>query len=211
MTEILTLDPSPEEWLTEERLDQLLSEIQEALPLLIRAGALRSVLRCWLTSELGGDEESSLAWARSQWGHRLDSLFLQRKDSLDQASCRLLRVKNQGIALEVYHRLLAGEASFEHLSYQFGAGSERFHGGLFKLQALTSFPGNMGQLLRRLKPGQLSKPLRMGDLFGIVQLEAFVPAVHGDASFNKILELELQYWLEGMTSHLEAQVNCSQE
>ena len=209
MSELITLDPAPEEWLTSERLEDLQVQLGASVPLLIRADALRTVLNCWIRGELGVDEDAMLAWAHAQWGHRLDSLFLQRKDRLDQASCRLLRVKQQGLALELYHRLLAEEATFEQVSQEFGVGSERFQGGLLKQQGLASFPGNLGQLLRKLKPGQLSKPLQVGKLFAIVKLENFVSAVHGDSSTQLLLELELDQWVEGMVSHLEALVSST--
>ena len=209
MSELITLDPAPEEWLTTERLEPLQAQLGESVPLLIRADVLGTVLGCWIRGELGVDQEARLAWAHAQWGHRLDSLFLEGKDRLDQACCRLLRVKQQGLALELYHRLLAEEATFEQLSQDFGVGPERFQGGLLKQQPLASFPGNLGQLLRKLKPGQLSMPLQMGKLFAVVQLEAFVPAVHGDASTQRLLKLELDQWVEGMVTHLEALVSST--
>ena len=95
------------------------------------------------------------------------------------------------------------------MSQEFGVGSERFQGGLLKQQGLASFPGNLGQLLRKLKPGQLSKPLQVGKLFAIVKLENFVSAVHGDSSTQLLLELELDQWVEGMVSHLEALVSST--
>ena len=212
MSDTSLLDPSPEEWLSTARFDSLKRELGGSVPLLGRAGVLEAVLQCWLRRELGETDDNPTApidWARNQWGHRLDSLFLQRKDCLDQASCRLLRVNQQGLALELYHRLLAQESTFEAVSQQYGVGPERFHGGKYKLQSLTSFPGNLGLLLRKLQPGELSKPLRIGEQFGIVQLTAFVPAVHGQSSEQRLLEMELQQWMDGMTSHLEVLVSSA--
>ena len=207
------LDPAPEEWLSTARTANLLSELGDAVSLMSQAGVLPDVLNYWIRRELGeteGNPSGSISWARCQWGHRLDSLFLMRKDWLDQASCRLLRVNQQGLALELYHRLLNEEATFEELSQRFGVGPERFHGGLYKLQTLTNFPGGLGQVLRRLEPGELTKPMRMGEHFGIIQLTDFVPAIYGEASSLKLLELELQRWVDGMSSHLEGLVNCSE-
>ena len=210
MSNIFHLDPPPEEWLSSARIDSLRSELGGAVPLMRDAGVLPDVLRHWIRRELGEKEDNQsviLDWASSQWGHRLDSLFLQRKDWLDEVSCRLLRVSQQGLALELYHRLLNEEATFEEVSFKFGLGSERFNGGLYKQQPLINLPKGLGKLLRKLEPGELTKPLRMGDHFAIVQLNDFIPAVHGKSSSLKILELELQQWVNGMTSHLECLVN----
>ncbi len=209
MSDTYQLDPAPEEWLSTARIANLRSELGDAVSLISQAGVLRSVLSYWIRRELGETEDNqsaSISWARSQWGHRLNGLFLQRKDWLDQASCRLLRVTQQGLALELYHRLLNEEATFVQLSQQFGVGPERFHGGLYKLQTLNNLPGGLGQLLRKLEPGELTKPMRMGEQFGIIQLTDFVPAMHGEASSLKLLELELQRWVDGMSSYLESLV-----
>ena len=209
MSDTFQMDPAPEEWLTNVRIDNLRSELGDAVSLMSQAGVLQKVLSYWIRRELGETEDdpsASISWARSQWGHRLDGLFLQRKDWLDQASCRLLRVNQQGLALELYHRLLNEEATFVQLSQQFGVGPERFHGGLYKLQTLNRFSGGLGQLLRKLEPGELTKPIRMGKQFGIIQLTDFVPAIHGEASSLKLLELELQRWVDGMNSYLESLV-----
>ena len=206
------LDPAPEEWLSSARFDNLRSELGDAAPLMHSAGVLSTVLSFWIRRELGETEDNpagSISWARCQWGHRLDSLFLERKDWLDQASCRLLRVNQQGQALELYHRLINEEATFEELSQSFGVGPERFNGGLYKLQTLNNFPGALSKLLRRLEVGEVTKPMRMGEQFGIVQLSSFVPVQRGEASSLKLLELELQQWVDGMTSHLENLVNSS--
>jgi parvulin-like peptidyl-prolyl isomerase len=210
MSDTFQLDPAPEEWLSTSRICKLRSELGDAVSLLSEAGVLRSVLIYWIRRELGETEDNpsaSISWARSHWEHRLDSLFLQRKDYLDQASCSILRVKEQGLALELYHRLLAQEASFEELSMKFSVGPERFHGGLLKQQSLSNLPGNFGRFLRKLEPGELTKPLKLGEQFVIIQLKSFAPAVYGEASKLQLLELELKFWLDGMTAHLEALVD----
>lgn len=212
MSDITPLDPAPEEWLTAERKERLQLALGSSIPLLTSAGVLPAVLTFWIRQELGATEDNPtapMAWASSQWGHRLDSLYLQKKDRLDQASCRLLRVQQQGLALELYHRLLAKEASFEQLSQQYGVGPERFNGGLLEQQPLAKFAGNLGSLLRKLKPGEITKPLQMGKLFGVLQLESFVPAVHGEESSQLLLQQELQQWVAAMAEHLAALVSSA--
>ncbi len=207
MSDTFQMYPAPEEWLTTARIDNLRSELGDAVSLMSQAGVLQTVLSYWIRRELGetaDDTSVVISWARSQWGHRLDNLFLQHKDCLDEASCRMLRVNDHGLALELYYRLKAQEVTFAELSMQFGVGSERFHGGLFKQQSLSSLPGNLGQFLRKLRPGEITKPLKIGGQFMIVKLENFTPAVLGESIETKLLNIELQRWLDGMTTHLEA-------
>jgi parvulin-like peptidyl-prolyl isomerase len=210
MSELNVLDPAPEEWLSEERKNRLLSELGASASLLQEADVFETVLNHWIRRELADgavDSEACLGWARTQWGHRLESLFLQHKQDLDQASCRLLRVGNSALALEIHHRILAKEASFEQLSIQFAVGSERFHGGLFNLRPLSQYPDGLGKILRNLKPHEISKPLRLGKGFCVVQLNEFVPAVHGEATDQQLLSNQLQLWVDGMSAHVKAQLS----
>ena len=50
--------------------------------------------------------------------------FLNNKDLLDKASCKIIRVNDQGLALEIFHRLLNKEDNFEMLSILYGQGPE---------------------------------------------------------------------------------------
>ena len=118
MSELIVLDPAPEEWLSDERKNRLVSELGASASLLHEADVLESVLNHWIRRELADgavDSKACLGWARTQWGHRLESLFLQQKQDLDQASCRLLRVGNSALALELHHRILKNFSFEMHL------------------------------------------------------------------------------------------------
>ena len=133
---------------------------------------------------------------------RLDQLFLENKQNLDQASYKLLRVSQQGLAFELYHRIVANESSIEELSLKYGEGSEKFHGGFFKLQNVEDLPNGIAHLLLKLDVGQCTKPLAMNRKFGILKLEEFVPAVRGDSLDKRVLERQFQMWVNGMSDHL---------
>ena len=53
---------------------------------------------------------------------KAEARFLQRKEELDQATYSLLRVKDSGIAHELYLQLEAGEMSFEKLATNYTKG-----------------------------------------------------------------------------------------
>lgn len=209
MSEMIVLDPAPEEWLSDERKNRLLSELGSSAPILQEAGVLDTVLNHWIRRELAGgavDSEACLLWSRTQWGHRLESLFLQQKQDLDQVSCKLLRVAHPGLAMEIYHRLLNQEASFEQLSMQFGVGPERFHGGVLKLQYVKDLPQGLGKLLAHLDGGELMKPLKFANKFVVIQLIQRVSAVFDDSTKQLLLSKELQNWIQGMSGCMKAQL-----
>jgi parvulin-like peptidyl-prolyl isomerase len=139
-----------------------------------------------------------LRWSREKWAHRLESLYLQRKSQLDRASCRLLRLKDKDLALELYHRVKAGETSFEEAARNFGHGPERHQGGLLPLQPLERMPFGLAPLLERLEPGRLSMPLRLDPGFCLVQLESFQPSQLDDATEQFLLAEQLRLWIDSV-------------
>ena len=241
-------DPSPEEWLTPDRVGRLQKALGNSLELLALSGQLQLLLTYWMRIELSREaiedvriwpeserdaevderletwlakrdprelglddrqlhlklsvEPGSLRWARWQWQHRLGSLFLQRKDSLDQASCRLLRLTDKHLAHELYHRVLAEEESFDMLSSQYGEGPERLHGGLIPLQSLESMPSGLAVLLLALSPGEINPPVRFSKGFALVQLLQFQPATLNLQIETTLLKQELNAWLNAMLPSL---------
>jgi len=148
-------------------------------------------------------------WARKQWQQRLETLYLERKQQLDKASCSLLRVSDKRIALELYHRIRAREASFESLSLEYGEGGERFKGGLLKLQPLAQLPLGLPSLLNRMEVGELLMPQRLGKGFALVQLERFEPAPLNSATEEVLLAQELQTWMQQIVLCLRAHLTSS--
>ena len=148
------------------------------------------------------------SWAEARWGHRLETLFLQRKHQLDRASCRMLRVADKGLALELYHRIKAGEESFAALAHRFGEGPERAQAGLIPLQPLSSMPLGLGKVLPRLEPGELLPPSRLGEQVALVQLEQFKPARFDAASRQRLLAAELDQWLKAAGALALAHLRC---
>lgn len=143
-------------------------------------------------------------WARQQWGHRLETLYLERKPQLDQASCRLIRLSSKHLAMELYHRLRAEEATFEELAGRYGEGPERFKGGLLALQPVATLPLGLGPVLARLSLGELTLPLPLGQGYALVQLAAFEQAQFNAATEAKLLSQELQTWIAAMVPVLRA-------
>lgn len=149
-------------------------------------------------------------WSRQQWGHRLESLYLQRKSQLDRASCRLLRLGDKNLALELYHRIKAGETSFEQAALDYGEGPERKQGGLLPLQPLERMPFGLAPLLERLEPGKLSLPLRFHKGFCLVQLEAFQPSQLDTATQELLLAEQLRRWIDAVVARLLADLGSNE-
>ena len=150
-------------------------------------------------------------WSRQQWGHRLESLYLQRKSQLDRASCRLLRLKDKNLAVELYHRIKGAETSFEQAAREFGEGPERLQGGFLPLQPLERMPFGLAPLLQRLEPGRLSMPLRLDPGFCLVQLEQFQSSQLDGATEELLLAEQLRLWIDAVVDRLVAGLSSPDE
>ena len=148
------------------------------------------------------------AWASAQWKHRLESLFLKYKSELDCASCRLLRVSNKGLAIELYHQIKSKENSFELLSFRYGLAPEKNNGGLIPLQPLSKLPYGLAKILPKVSPGDIMPPQRLGEHVALVQLETWRPAVFNEASQRTLLNAELDKWLEATGKIALAHLKC---
>ena len=244
-------DPSPDQWLTPERLDLVQRELGASSLVLRLAGLHTTALTYWVRLQLAAEmepspdwplqereeeldqlEEAWLAkhnletfgldpsqlrqkllvapacsrWARKQWQHRLESLYLERKDQLDRASCRLIRLSDKHLALEIFHRLRANEQSFEALSLAHGEGPEKSQGGLLPLQPLSKLPYGLAQVVANLKQGGLTPPIKLGKSHAIVQLEQFEPAQLDIAMEDFLLGQELRAWVLSVVERLRGHI-----
>jgi parvulin-like peptidyl-prolyl isomerase len=152
-----------------------------------------------------------LRWARAQWGHRLRSVYLERKGDLDQASCRMFRVGDKHLCVELYHRIKAGETSFEEVARVYGQGPEREQNGLIALQPLSRLPMGLGKVVRRLEEGRLMPPQRLGESFAVVQLERYIPSQLDESTEERLLTSELGNWIAAVVGHLLDHLGSEQD
>ena len=146
--------------------------------------------------------QSCSNWTRSNWDHLVSSVYLERKNSLDKASCNLIRVKDKNLALELYYRVKEEEESFTDISYQFGKSPERESGGLITLRSLEALPYGLSAVLPKIKVGECSKPFRIGSDFGFVQLLKFQSASLDEPTRLFILEEMFNHWLNDVSESL---------
>ena len=130
-------------------------------------------------------------WSNQQWGHRLESIYLENKESLDRVTFEMLRVSNQNLAAELYYRLMAKEQSFQQLSWDYGEGPEKNHAGKFQNQCLKDLPAGISPLLRRMKPNEPAKPRKFGKFFVILNLVQIKSAQYDENMKDYLLKNQL--------------------
>lgn len=137
-------------------------------------------------------------WSEQQWGHRVESLYLKRKSTLDRASCHFLTVQSKDLANELYHRLKSNEASFATICNTFTPDQHGVRGAYYKLQPLKSLPLGLDNLLARLNVGSITKPLPLGEKFCIVQLDQYLPRELDSSTRQELLSEQFMLWSDNM-------------
>ena len=154
-------------------------------------------------------EQALLAWAEQQWGHGLESLYLAQKTGMDRVTLRMLRVSDMAFSLELYHRIKAGEASFEQLSWTFGEGPERLKGGEIKNKRLDALPAALFPLLVNLHSVDVQKPRAIGKMYVLLQLLERQPCVFDQDTRRQLLMEQLQCWEAPLVQRLGAHLTSS--
>ena len=145
-------------------------------------------------------------WCKKQWMNRIDSLYLEHKNYFDRARCRMIRVKDKAWAYEIYLRIKEGEMEFEKAAREYGEGDERKNSGEFRYQQISSLPYGLGELVKRLEIGNITKPLRMNEWFCIVELMEYTKSVLDDKTREELLAGQLRVWIEAVVKQMENEI-----
>ena len=145
-----------------------------------------------------------LEWARSQWFNKIESIYLQNRSNLDIFQCSIIRVKSKNLALEIYHRIKAGELSFTSASAQFGHGPEVKNGGRLGSLPLSSLPYGMEKIVVKMSPGNLSMPSRLGSDFALVTLESRNDCPLDSNTESRIYQNLLDLWVSSVADKIIA-------
>ena len=148
---------------------------------------------------------------QEQWGHRLESYFLERKDQLDQVSYSMIRLKYAGAAREIYHRLTEEEQSFAELAREYSQGAEAKNGGLIGPMSMDMPHPIIARMLKLSKPGQLWQPTKVEEWIVIVRLEKLIPAQLDDRMGWRLLHELFNNWLSGQLNHIRSDLSLQKQ
>ena len=119
----------------------------------------------------------------------IEEAFLSAQGGLDQIIYSLIRVKDNGLARELWIRLEEGEDTFSELASGAGEGPEAAKCGVIGPTPIGSIhPPELASFLRSLQCGEIHPPRTLGDWIVLVRLEQLTPArldsscVHTSAS-----------------------------
>ena len=148
-------------------------------------------------------EPALKTWCKKQWENRLDSLYLEHKDYFDRARCRMIRLSSKEWAYELYLRIKDNEIDFSEAAKRYGEGEEKDNGGEFKYQPTSTLPYGLGELLKRLRVGQVTKPLRLKKWFCIIELLEYDKSILNNKTKEELLAGQLRVWVAAVVKQIE--------
>ena len=145
--------------------------------------------------------EALRRFAAQRFGPGLEDRFLGFKGGRDQVIYSLLRVRDAGLARELWIRLEEGEITFAEAASAYSEGPEAYRKGVMgPLEIGTLQPQTLQDLLRAMRPGEISSPKILGEWHVLLRLEQLTPA-----RFNDQLRLRMQD--EALDEFLASRVN----
>ena len=125
--------------------------------------------------------EALRRFAAQRFGPGLEDRFLGFKGGRDQVIYSLLRVRDSGLARELWIRLEEGEITFAEAATCFSEGPEAHRKGVMgPMEIGTLQPQPLQDLLRGMRPGEISSPKILGEWHVLLRLEQLTPARFDD-------------------------------
>lgn len=127
-----------------------------------------------------------------RYGERVEAHFLERREDLEQVVLRLMRLSQQGLAEELYLRLIDDAASFGDLAHRFSLGDESVTRGIVGPIERSQLHPTLREVASALAVGDLHPPFLLDDAILLVRLEHRRPASLDEALRQRLLEELLQ-------------------
>lgn len=143
--------------------------------------------------------EQSLRLQRAleaRFAARAGARFLSRKNQLDRVVYSLLRVREAGLARELYLRIAEGEADFTELAQRYSEGPEKESRGIVGPVPLTQAHPQLAERLRTASVGGLLEPFAVETWWLVVRLESLTPASLDAATGRQMAAELLDEWAE---------------
>jgi parvulin-like peptidyl-prolyl isomerase len=150
-------------------------------------------------------------WLEEHYGQHVESHYLQRQSDLEQVVFRMIRLRQQGLAEEIYLRLIDQEESFGELASRFSLGEERYTYGLVGPLPITQPHPKVRSVLANLKTGDISPPFVADNTILLLKLEHRIPARLDEAMRQRLLQELFQPDLEAAVEAMVAQALPGQD
>ena len=196
--QIISIVPLEESWLEEAHVNFLDGRLLEEC--LHEKGWTSADLELHLRRP-----EALRRFSHQQFAPGLQDRFLASNGSRDLVIYSLLRVKDYGLAREIWIRLEEDEITFPEAARVFGEGPEADRQGVIGPIPIGALqPVLLQDVLRGLKAGELSPPVGLGEWQLLLRLEKLTPARLDDQVREQMLQESLDEFLDERVRKIRA-------
>ncbi|MEL6442186.1 MAG: peptidylprolyl isomerase [Cyanobacteria bacterium J06621_8] len=133
---------------------------------------------------------------QATWGAEISSYFISQKKKLDKVVYSEIVHPDEGVATEIYFRLLGKEQSFSELALEYLQNNKPQSYQPYEPIKLCTLDSQIGQLLIKHEPGHVLRPIHCGKSYRVLRFEKIIPAVLDHALHCQLLDELFQAWLD---------------
>jgi len=143
---------------------------------------------------------ASHLWAKEKWRHQIERLFLASANCYDSVDMEALASANSNLMTEVYYRLIDDDCNFKQVSEV----SSEIEYSLFAQREVGTISKTITSALTRLKSRdqQITKPLKAGHQYIILNLISYKPAVLDEKLIDKLIGRQLEAWVDMISAKI---------
>ncbi len=196
----LTSPEIEQAWLQKNQLTEAIIQEIAIRPLLIQ----KFQLAMW-----GNKLESYFLHRKADLDRVVYSMILHRKADLDRVVYSMIRTQDEGLAQELYFRVVEGEHPFATIAQEYSLGAEAQTGGMIGPVPLSQPHPTIQQILYVSQPGQIWKPHLIADWYVIIRLEQLLPAQLDENMQQYLLDELFEAWIQTqIQTHLQSVDHC---
>lgn len=139
------------------------------------------------------------AWKKALFGPGAEEHFEKRKPSLDRVVYSLLRVKDAGLARELWFRIKENESTFADLAPDYASGNEVYTAGIVGPVAFGAMHPALADTLRAAREKELLKPFAVAEWFLVARVDHQLPVEFDEGMKTQMIEELVGIWLEERT------------
>ena len=132
---------------------------------------------------------------QATWGSEVPSYFISQKKKLDKVIYSEIVHKDEGVATEIYFRLLAREQSFTELGFEYLQSQDTNVYRVYDPIRSCPLDSKMAQILIKYQPGEVLRPIHCRDAYRVMRLEQILPAVLDESMHKQLLDELFEAWL----------------
>ena len=153
-------------------------------------------------------------WIETNYSSKVNAYFLDNRAQLEQLVYGVIRLSDQGLAQELYLRLMDDDESFFELAKEFSRGIEKHTMGIVGPMRRSEMHHSLAEAIDKLKANEIAPPIRIGSLSVLICLIHREEAVLDEKTkvqlFKEMFEKDLTESVDrSLPSILSSLTSCS--